>query len=118
MLRPLILAESANGLLAAASPTGEGGGSFLSGLVPMILILGVFYFILILPMRRRQKKLQDMITNLKRGDKVITNGGILGTVMGISDRMIQLKISDGVTIDVSRSAVAALQSPEAPGEGS
>ncbi len=99
-------------MLAAASPSGEGGGGFLGSLMPMILILGIVYFILIMPMRRRQKKLQEMIQDLKRGDKVLTTGGIFGTVMGISDRLIQLRIADHVTIEVSRSAVASLQSSE------
>ncbi len=102
----------ANGFLAASPLPGEGGGGVLGGLMPMILILGIFYFILIMPMRRRQKKLQEMISGLKRGDKIITTGGVFGTVMGISDRLIQLKITDQVTIEISRSAVASLQSPD------
>lgn len=99
-------------IVAAAPPPGDGAGSFLSGLLPMILIIGVFYFMLILPARKRQKKLQEMIGNLKRGDKVITTGGIHGTVVGISDRLIQLRIADQITIDVSRNAIAAMQHPE------
>lgn len=98
--------------LWAAAPPAEGAGGLLGGLLPMVLILGVFYFMLILPARKRQKKLQEMIHNLKRGDKVITTGGIHGTVMGISDRLIQLRIADQVTIEISKNAVAALQSAE------
>jgi preprotein translocase subunit YajC len=108
----IIPTNLANGFLAAASPSGEGGGGVLGSLMPMILILGRFYFILIMPMRRRQKKQQEMIGSLKRGDKVLPTGGVFGTVMGISDRLIQLKIADQVTIEISRSAVASLQSPD------
>jgi len=110
MWNNVIAAPTSVGALAQAAPGGE--GSFLGGLVPMFLILGIFYVIFILPMRRKQRKLQEMIHNLKRGDKVITTGGIFGTVMGISDRVVQLRISDSTTIDVSRNAVAALQDPE------
>jgi preprotein translocase subunit YajC len=95
---------------AAGAPTDAGGG--LLGLLPMVLILGVFYFMLILPARRRQKKLQEMIHNLKRGDKIITTGGIFGTVMGISDRLVQLRIADQVTIEISKNGIAALQNPD------
>ena len=110
MSEMVILTSSSWGVLAQGSPSN--GGSFLGGLVPMFLILGIFYVIFILPMRRKQRKLQEMIHNLKRGDKVITNGGIFGTVMGISDRIVQLRIADSTTIEVSRNAVAAMQEPE------
>ena len=112
MTRALFAPCSGADILAAAPPSGDGGGSLLGGLIPMVLIVGIFYFVLILPMRRRQKKLNEMINGLKRGDKIITTGGIFGTVMGISDRLIQLKVADQVTIEVAKNAVAALQSPE------
>lgn len=76
----------------------------------MGLILIIFYFLLIRPASRKQKALQQMIEGLKNGDKVITTGGIHGVVAGISDDIIQLKIAPNVKIEVSRSAVAALQS--------
>ena len=95
---------------AAGAPADT--GSSLLGLLPMVLILGVFYFMLILPARRRQKKLQEMIHNLKRGDKIITTGGIFGTVMGISDRLVQLRIADQVTIEISKNGIAALQNAD------
>ncbi|MCD6450837.1 MAG: preprotein translocase subunit YajC [Acidobacteria bacterium] len=84
------------------------GGGFL-GLVPLILIFIIFYFLLIAPMKRRQKKLQEMINNLKVGDKVITTGGIYGKVVGIGRDHIQLKIADKVKIDVAKQAIAGLQ---------
>jgi len=104
-------------LLSNLQPTWAAGmpadaGSGLLGLLPMVLILGVFYFMLILPARRRQKKLQEMIHNLKRGDKIITTGGIFGTVMGISDRLVQVRIADQVTIEIAKNGIAALQNPD------
>ncbi|OLC35142.1 MAG: preprotein translocase subunit YajC [Acidobacteria bacterium 13_1_20CM_2_55_15] len=80
--------------------------------LPLILILGIFYLIVFLPARRRQKKLQMMIDNLKAGDKVITSGGIYGTIVGFKDDRIQLRVAENVKIELSRSAVTALQGSE------
>ena len=78
----------------------------------MGLIFLLIYFMVIRPARTRQKTLQAMIGQLTRGDKVITNGGIHGMVVGMSESIIQLRITDQVTIDISRNAIAALQPPE------
>ena len=80
--------------------------------LPLVLILGIFYLIVFLPARRRQKKTQEMIDNLKAGDKVITNGGIYGTIVGLKADRIQLRVAENVKIELSRSAVTAMQSPE------
>ena len=82
------------------------------GYLPLFFILAIFYVIVFLPARRRQKKLDDMIANLKAGDKVITNGGIYGTIVGFKGDRIQLRIADAVKIEMSRNAIAALQKPE------
>jgi preprotein translocase subunit YajC len=80
--------------------------------LPLILILGIFYLIVFLPARRKQKKLQEMIDNLKAGDKVITSGGIYGTIVGFKDDRIQLRVAENVKIELSRNAVTALQGSE------
>jgi len=80
--------------------------------LPLLLILGIFYLIVFLPARRRQKKLQMMIENLKAGDKVVTSGGIYGTIVGFKDDRIQLRVAENVKIELSRSAVTALQGSE------
>jgi preprotein translocase subunit YajC len=80
--------------------------------LPLIFILGIFYLIVFLPARRRQKKLQEMISNLKSGDKVVTSGGIYGTIVGFKDDRIQLRIAENVKIELSRNAVTALQGSE------
>ena len=94
-------------------PAQQPGG--IVSFLPLVFILAIFYLIVFLPARRRQKKVQDMIDNLKVGDKVITNGGIYGTIAGFRGDRIQLRIAENVKIELSRSAVTALQSPE--GEG-
>lgn len=80
--------------------------------LPLIFILGIFYLIVFLPARRRQKKLQEMIDNLKPGDKVVTSGGIYGTIVGLKDDRIQLRIAENVKVELSKNAVTALQGSE------
>ncbi|RKZ14590.1 preprotein translocase subunit YajC [bacterium] len=91
--------------LAPASTSGEAPNALVQ-LVPFLLIFVVFYFIVFAPMRKKQKRHAAMLTELKNGDRVVTNGGICGTVVGLTDQKIQLRIADGVKIDVLRSAVA------------
>jgi len=86
-----------------------GGSGGLMAFLPLIIIMGIFYVLLILPAQRRQKKTQEMINALKNGDKVITNGGILGTIVGIEGDTIQLRIADQVKVKILRSAVTGLQ---------
>lgn len=93
---------------AAAQPSSI--GLFL----PLILIMVIFYFLMILPAQRRQKKVTQMLKALKTGDKVITNGGIFGTIVGLEDEAVQLRIAEQVKIKITRSAIAGLQ-PE-PGQ--
>lgn len=104
-------------LLAAGTPPG-GSGSLFTGLLPIFLMLIVFYVLLILPAQRRQKKHQQMLGAIKTGDQVITQGGIYGTVVAIdeSDNTIQLRIADQVKVKAARASVAALQPSEAPKE--
>jgi preprotein translocase subunit YajC len=80
--------------------------------LPLVFILAIFYLIVFLPARRRQKKLQEMIDSLKVGDKVVTSGGIYGTIVGFKDDRIQLRIAENVKIELSRNAVTALQESE------
>jgi preprotein translocase subunit YajC len=100
-------------VLALAPAAAEGRqGSALVQLLPLLLIVVMFYFLVFAPMRKKQRKHADMVHNLKAGDRVITSGGIYGTVVGIADHVIQLRVADQVKIDVSKSAIAAMQHPE------
>jgi preprotein translocase subunit YajC len=76
--------------------------------LPFLLIFGIFYLLLIMPMRRRQKKHQDLLSKLSKGDRVITNGGIFGTVVDVEGDVLTLRIAENVKIQVARSAVAGL----------
>jgi preprotein translocase subunit YajC len=95
--------------LLAAAPAQQPNA--LLSFLPMILIFGIFYFILIAPMRKRQKKTQQMLAQLKKGDAVITNGGIYGRIAAIDDATatVILQVSDQVKIKIARSALAGLQ---------
>jgi len=78
-------------------------------LIPVILMVVVFYVVLFLPMRRRQKKLDEMLKNLTTGDKVVTNGGVIGVVVGIAEKAVTLRVKpDNVKIEFARSAVVGM----------
>ena len=91
--------------LAAGADTGS---PWLS-LVPLVLVFGIFYFVILMPMRKKQQKVQAFLESLKVGDKIITTGGIFGQVTRISGDTVQLQIADKVRIDVSKAAVGGLQ---------
>ena len=89
---------------------GAAGG--LGMFVPMIIVMGIFYVMLILPQQRQRKKTQAMLAALKNGDKVVTSSGIYGTVNGIDGETIILKIADQVKIRIQRSAIAQVEATE------
>lgn len=86
-----------------------GEPSLIMSIAPMLLIFGIFYLLLILPMRKRQKAVQQMIENIKKGDKVITTGGLYGEVAAVEDAWVLLRIADNVRVKVSKSAIASLE---------
>ena len=88
---------------------GAEGGSPLLQIVPFVLILGIFYFIILLPSKRKQQKVQDFLDNLKEKDRVITTSGIYGQITRLNGDKVQLQIADKVRIDVSRAAIAGYQ---------
>ena len=90
--------------------------STLTMFLPLVVIMGVFYFLMIRPAQSQRKKLAEMLKQLKVGDKVITNGGIYGTIAGLEDDAVQLRIAEQVKVKVARSAIAGVQ-PE-PGKES
>jgi preprotein translocase subunit YajC len=78
-------------------------------LLPMGAIMVVFYFMMVLPNQRKQKRITEMLQALKTGDKVITNAGIYGTIVGLEPDAVQLRVADQVKIKIARSAIAGLQ---------
>ena len=97
--------------LALLAANGQPSPVFVQPLIFLAIGL-IFYFIVFLPNRKRQKALQDMLNNLKNGDKVITSGGVFGVIAGIKDDRVHLKVADQVKIEVSKSAIVSKQSDE------
>jgi preprotein translocase subunit YajC len=97
--------------LALLAANGQPSPVFVQPLIFLAIGL-IFYFIVFLPNKKRQRALQEMLDNLKNGDKVITSGGIHGVVAGIKDDRIHLKIADQVKIEISKNAIVAKQNEE------
>lgn len=98
-------------LLALTGSPQAGEPSPFSSLILMGLIFAIFYFVLIMPMRSKQRKLEQVVKGLKAGDKVILNPGIFGTVVNVEGDALQVRIDDKTKIKVLKSAVAGLQDP-------
>ena len=92
------------GPVFAMGATAE-GGSPLVQVIPFVLILAIFYFVILLPGKKKQQKVQEFLDNLKENDRVITTGGIYGQIAKISGDKVQLQIADKVRIDVSKAAI-------------
>ena len=86
----------------------------LVSLVPIFLVFGIFYFLLLAPMRKRQKALQKVVEGLKRGDKVVTNGGLIGEIAAVEDRIVHLKLGENMKVRVLKSAIAGLEGSAEP----
>ena len=97
--------------LALAGSPQSGDANPFASLILMGLIFGIFYFVLIMPMRNKQKKLEQLVHALKAGDKVIINPGIFGTIEGVDDDAFQVRIADKTRIKVLKSAVSGVQGP-------
>jgi len=99
-----------NRIVLAADP-GAGGGiqQFLLLFGPLFVI---WYFLVIRPQQQQRRKVQQMLSELKTGDRVVTTGGIYGTVVGFRDSVVQLQIANQVKIDVARTAIGGMQSSE------
>ena len=88
----------------------QGGGSF-GMLIPMVLVFVLFYFLIIVPQRKRQRAVDEMLNNLKAGDKVVTSGGLYGQIVSVREdkRTVQLKVAENVRVEVARTAISGLQ---------
>jgi len=111
---------SAFGLVLAMGAPANGNASPWVQLVPFALVLGIFYFIILLPMQRRQKKVQQFLADLKVGDRVVTTSGIHGQITKLGEKTVQLQIADKVRIDIAKAAIGGMQgqdpvSPEMTG---
>jgi preprotein translocase subunit YajC len=93
------------GIAQQAAPA-AGGASALTSFVPMVLIIGVMYLLVLRPQVKKQKETQKMLSELKKGDDVVTTGGIIGRISGIKDDEVTLQIQEGVRVRILRSAIA------------
>ena len=98
-------------LLAMGAPS-PGGPSGWVQLMPFVLVVAIFYFVILLPMKRRQQKVQAFLAALKVSDRVVTSGGVYGVITRISDQSVQLQIADKVRVEISRNAVVGYQGQE------
>ncbi|CCQ73035.1 preprotein translocase subunit YajC [Magnetospira sp. QH-2] len=99
---------------AQAAPA-AGGGDLISGLLPMVLIFAVFYFLLIRPQQKRAKEHKGMLAALRRGDKIVTNGGIIGTISKVvSDEEVTVEIAEGIKVRIMRAMIAQVMAKTEP----
>ena len=95
-------------LLLQAAPA-SGTDSFIKGILPIVLMVAIFYFLVFMPMRRQQKNQKDMIKSLENGQTVLTSGGIIGTIVVVNDDTLILRVKpDNLKIQVARSAITSL----------
>ena len=98
-------------VLAMGTPQGTAPSAWVQ-LMPFVLVVGIFYFVILLPMKRRQQKVQAFLAALKVGDRVVTSGGLFGTITRIGDASIQVQVANNVRVEMSRNAVVGYQGQE------
>jgi preprotein translocase subunit YajC len=86
----------------------SGGGGFLFQLIPIFMMIGVFYFLIILPQRKRQRELQELIGNLKAGDRIVTTGGVIATITAVRDSSLVVRTADKSMLEITRGSVVGL----------
>jgi preprotein translocase subunit YajC len=89
-----------------------GPGSFIISFLPIFLIFGLFYFLIVMPQKKRQRELAEKVSNLKAGDRIITSGGIIATVTAVRDTSLIVRSADKSILEIARSSVADLQPEE------
>lgn len=99
------------GIAYAMAPPGgaAGGGGDISFIIMMVVLFAIFYFLMIRPQQKKQKELRDMIANLTHGDIVITSGGLIGKITGLTESEITLEVADKVRVKVLRNFVSAVK---------
>jgi len=104
-------------VLAMGAPSGPGVNPLVQ-MVPILLVFAIFYFIILLPTKKKQKKLEEFLESLKVGDRVVTTGGIYGSVTKVNDKSVQLQIANNVKVEVARHAIVGYQGQEALADSS
>ncbi|MCL2181580.1 MAG: preprotein translocase subunit YajC [Treponema sp.] len=105
-------------LLMAAPPEGAemGAGSLLSSFIPFIAVILIFYFLIIRPQSKKRKETEKMISALKKGDRVVTIGGLYGTIQSVKETTVIMKVDDNVKLEFLRSAISSVISQAASKE--
>ncbi len=85
-----------------------GGGDFFGGIFPMLVIFIIFYIFLIVPQQKKAKEHQKMLNELKKGDRVLLSGGIYGNVVSVKGEIVEIKISEGVNVEVAKQSISAV----------
>jgi preprotein translocase subunit YajC len=98
--------------MAPGADAGQGGGG-LTALLPMFIIFGIIYFLLLRPQQKKARQHEQMLNELKRDDAVVTSGGIYGKITGVTDTVVTLEIAQNVRIKVTKSSIAGKASAEA-----
>jgi preprotein translocase subunit YajC len=96
---------------------GNPEGGLMSTLIMFALIIGIFYFLILRPQQKRQKERQKLLEALKKGDKVVTSGGMYGTIAGIDEKTVLIQVSDNVKMKFERSAVTSILKEAEPDTG-
>lgn len=90
---------------------GESGGGGIGAFIPLILMFGIFYFLLIRPQQKKAKTHRQLLANLRKGDKVVTSGGLHGEIAGLNDRIVTLEIAPKIRVKVSRGSISGTIGP-------
>ena len=98
--------------MAGQAPAGQPTGGGLIAFLPLILILGIFYVVIWLPMRRQQKRIREFQGALKVGERIVTTSGIYGSITKLNDKSVQVEVADRVRIEIARSAIGGYQGEE------
>jgi preprotein translocase subunit YajC len=99
----------AGGCMPGEVPAGDGGANQWTPIIFLVLLFAIFYFLMIRPQRKKQKEHQQMVEELKRGDRVVTAGGIYGQIESISEDSVVIKVESGATLRVARASVAGIR---------
>jgi len=92
---------------------GEGGGSFIYGLLPFVAIFAIFYFLVIMPQRRQQQELKNLVAELKAGDEVVTNGGVIGKIIEVKDTSFLIRSAEKSILEIGKAAVVGKRADDA-----
>jgi preprotein translocase subunit YajC len=95
---------------APAGAEGAGSGSLITSLIPFVAIIGIFYFLIIRPQNKKQKDTQKMLSAVKKGDKIVTIGGIHGVIQSVKDQSVIVRVDDNVKLEFNRSAISSVES--------